>query len=120
METIITILIILIPIIFKVIEKKLDNAAKTQTSDSEQPIEDWAETLRRHIEAQQNMAQAQEPVKTAEPVVETPVKVTVEKKTPVKKAPIRVQLETDERKREKIDVKKLIVYSEIMKPKYAE
>lgn len=118
METIITILIILIPIIFKAIGKKLEDAAKTQTSDSEQPVEDWAETLRRHVEAQQKMAQ--EPVRTAEPVVETPVKVTVEKKTPVKKAPVRVQLEKDERKREKIDVKKLIVYSEIMKPKYAE
>jgi len=37
-----------------------------------------------------------------------------------KKTPILLEDETDKVRKEKIDPKKLVIYSEIMKPKYTE
>lgn len=131
MDTIFTLLIILLPIVFKLIGKKLENAGtQPQAADQPQePIEDWAEVVRRHIEAQQRGE-----VTPAAPVQTPPVQATTvqekmaqEGKPQTRKAtkpaaqvkkPI---LQEEEKKRtEKIDKKKLIVYSEIMKPKYTE
>ena len=122
METIFTLILVLLPVIFKLIGKRLENAGtQPQAIDEQQPIEDWAEVLRRHIEAQQH----EEAVPVA-PVQEQPV---AEKVMPVSKAQQRTPLykpakpilqEEDNKKKEKIDTKKLILYSEIMKPKYTE
>ena len=128
METIFTLIIVLLPVIFKLIGKKLEkSAAQPQETDGQQaPIEDWAEVLRRHIEAQQ---QQQEEVRPAAPVQEQPVQQRVpeegvpQTRKPVRKAPKKVKpiLQEEEQKpKEKIDKKKLILYSEIMKPKYNE
>lgn len=128
METIFTLIIVLLPVIFKLIGKKLEkSAAQPQETDEQQaPIEDWAEVLRRHIEAQQ---QQQEEVRPAAPVQEQPVQQRVpeegvpQTRKPVRKAPKKVKpiLQEEEQKpKEKIDKKKLILYSEIMKPKYNE
>lgn len=128
METIFTLIIVLLPVIFKLIGKKLEkSAAQPQKTDEQQaPIEDWAEVLRRHIEAQQ---QQQEEVRPAAPVQEQPVQQRVpeegvpQTRKPVRKAPKKVKpiLQEEEQKpKEKIDKKKLILYSEIMKPKYNE
>ena len=128
METIFTLIIVLLPVIFKLIGKKLEkSAAQPQGTDGQQtPIEDWAEVLRRHIEAQQ---QQQEEVRPAAPVQEQPAQQRVpeegvpQTRQPVRKAPKKVKpiLQEEEQKpKEKIDKKKLILYSEIMKPKYNE
>lgn len=128
METIFTLIIVLLPVIFKLIGKKLEkSAAQPQETDQQHaPIEDWAEVLRRHIEAQQ---QQQEEVRPAAPVQEQPVQQRVpeegvpQTRKPVRKAPKKVKpiLQEEEQKpKEKIDKKKLILYSEIMKPKYNE
>ena len=59
------------------------------------------------------------PVVSPEPVVtENVVRQTAAKKKPVKK-PI-LEEEVHVRNGEKIDPKKLVIYSEIMKPKYTE
>lgn len=125
METIITLLLILIPVIFKAIGKKLENSSKPQ---SKQPIEDWTEVLKRHIEAQTMLddghaTQVEEPV-VESPVKESPVVMTPEKRefTKAAKQPVRkpVKIVEEKAKREKIDPKKLIIYSEIMTPKYTQ
>lgn len=99
METIFTLIIVLLPIIFKLIGKKLEQSgAQPQHSEQQEQIEDWAEVLRRHIEAQQVEVETVKPVKAAKPILQ----------------------EEEPKKKEKIDTKKLIMYSEIMKPKYDE
>ena len=118
MQTIIGLLIIILPFIFKLIGRRLERAGQEAPSEphaASEPIEDWAEVLRRHIEAQQ-------PVKRQ---VETPQQPVASKESPKRpKAPKRqmtpILKEEPVKKREKIDVKKMIVYSEIMKPKYTE
>ena len=127
METIFTLIIVLLPVIFKLIGKKLEkSAAQPQETDEQHaPIEDWAEVLRRHIEAQQ---QQQEEARPAAPV-QQPVQQRVaeegvpQTRRPDRTAPRRVKpilQEEEQRPKEKIDKKKLIMYSEIMKPKYTE
>ena len=121
-------IIVLLPVIFKLIGKKLEkSAAQPQETDEQQaPIEDWAEVLRRHIEAQQ---QQQEVARPAAPVQQQPVQQSVaeegvpQTRRPDRTAPRRVKpilQEEEQRPKEKIDKKKLIMYSEIMKPKYTE
>ena len=122
METIFTLILVLLPIIFKLIGKRLENAGtQPQATDEQQPIEDWAEVLRRHIEAQQ-----QEEAVPVTPVQEPPVQekampaIKVQPRRPLHKPAKPILQEEDNKKKEKIDTKKLIVYSEIMKPKYTE
>ena len=126
METIIGLLIVILPIVFKLIGKKLEQAAQASAPQTE-PVEDWAETLRRHLEAQQQM-QSEAPV-PVEAEVETPVLLQPAaqkvKDRPVfkaskakNKAAKPILKEEPKREKEKIDVKKMIIYSEIMKPKY--
>ena len=115
METIIGLLIVILPLVFKLIGKKLEQAGQ-QPDLQGKPVEDWAEVLRRHVEMQQTV-QAPEEVSQeqvaapSEPEIKTKAKKTGKKSKPV-------LLEEPQKKREKIDVKKMIVYSEIMKPKY--
>ncbi len=121
METIIGLLIVILPIVFKLIGKKLESAA--QATAPAESVEDWAETLRRHIEAQQvQMRQGmseQEPEGTSA-VAPVPKKPSSKAKKPDKLVAKPLLEEEPKKKREKIDVKKMIVHSEIMKPKYME
>lgn len=130
METIFTLLLILLPLAFKLIGKKLEKAG--QQPGQLEPVEDWAEVLRRHLEIhQQALSQENqtEEVQNAVPEKKVQQKKTSGKKNsahvkkpvaPVAKASMPILNEPKERKKEKIDVKKLIIYSEIMKPKYNE
>ena len=132
METIIGILMILLPVVFKLIGKRLEQAGKNQppvnVMEEEPPVENWEQTLREYLEQQ---TVVDEVPSVVEPVVPEPMSVdSVEapvapvasdrkkQKKTNKKAPIL--LEEEKKPKEKIDVKKLIVYSEIMKPKYTE
>ena len=109
METIIGLLIFLIPIIFKLIGKRLEQAAKVQQSadmDGTEPIP-----------SREYMT----PRPMSEDSIETPVqpkKTQQPKKVVPKKRPIL--MEEEKKPKEKIDVKKMIIYSEIMSPKYKE
>ena len=137
METIIGLLFVLLPLIFKLIEKKLKESGKIQQAESLHEITDLFTE-----EGQEEQDVYKEPVlmdKHEDVVI--PVKipemkpVTVEgqrslhksavparssaKKTVAKRPPI-LQEEVKTKKKENIDPKKLVIDSEIMKPKYQE
>ena len=134
METIIGLLFILLPFIFKLIGKKLEQAGQSDTAermkeiaqymgageeqDVMSPEADYAPTV--HVIEPD--APAAEPVV---PVIE-PVRMkfteNVQRQVPPepKKTKKPILLEETEKKGEKIDPKKLVIYSEIMKPKYTE
>ena len=125
METVIGLLMVLLPVIFKLIGKRLERASEGTpevVNADEAPIEDWAQTVRRHLEEQLGQTETYvQPVPEVIPEpVQKPVKETVKvrERKPVKSKPILH--EEVKKEREKIDAKKLIVYSEIMKPKYTE
>ena len=131
METIIGLLMILLPVAFKLIGKRLEQAGKQQpqvtVSEEEIPAEDWAQTLNEYLEQQTLVKEEPAVIETAvpEPMSMDSVEAHVaavpqqrQQKKTVKKAPIL--LEEEKKQKEKIDVKKLIVYSEIMQPKYTE
>ena len=116
---------VLLPVIFKLIGKRLEQASEGKPEamgTDEAPIEDWAETVRRHLKEQLGQTEVYvQPV--PEVVPETvqklaPETVRVREEKPVRSKPI-LQEEV-KKEREKIDTRKLIVYSEIMKPKYTE
>jgi len=137
METIIGLLFILLPVIFRLIGKKFEQSGQSEkagkfkkmaealTGDEEEetPIMDWI--------SEEPVQEPEEPetVVTSAPVTpqihlwETETMPVVKKKVkPVQKS-VKVKKpmleeETAQRKREKIDPKKLVIYSEIMKPKY--
>ena len=120
MDGIITIVVIAIAIIFKVIDKRLKKAAgeepfPTITIEPGMMKEDPAEFEQEPVMVHQLFEEAQkalpsEPVETVAPVA--PVEQQETQKSAEVAAPVR--------KKGKIDLKKMIVYSEIMKPKYLE
>ena len=130
METIIGLLFILLPIVFKLINRKFEQAGQT---DKARQIKEIAEMFGAG-ESQDELDELDEPV-IVEPVKPEPVEVKAPEvpqvhlwdaeATPVVRKPDIVRrkkpiLEEDDsrKKREKIDPKKLIVYSEIMNRKY--
>lgn len=122
METIFTILVIILPIVFKLIGKKLEQAGKQkapQSTDNPEQIEDWAEVLRRHIEAQQMPQEPELPVQEERIIPDVRPVAPKDKPSVVQPKPV-ILAEPEEEEKEKIDKKKLILYSEIMKPKYKE
>ena len=124
METILGLLLIILPVIFKLIGKKLEQSGKAEKAEKlkkvaeafvddkeDTPFQDWFNTK---PEDKEVPVMHPEPVPAAQPqYVEK-----VEKQVTVRK-PI-LQEEDDTVKGEKIDPKKLVIYSEIMKPKYTE
>lgn len=141
METIIGLLFILLPLIFKLIGKKLEQSGKSEAAgkvrefaemfgggdDNESAGPDVDSTP---FEPEQPFVRQPEPV--AEEVVENVTRqVEVKKPEPKKPEPKKAQARKPEKKKpilveeepkkgEKIDPKKLVIYSEIMKPKYTE
>jgi hypothetical protein len=124
METIFGLLVILLPLIFKLIGKKLEQAgnlekakrfqelAERMTSDSDEDSKkntiEVSEIDFNDAVKQQSVAPGYVPKKEERPVVEVRKKqVAVEKEKVVKKE-----------EREKIDPKKLVIYSEIMNRKF--
>ena len=135
METIIGLLFILLPFIFKLIGKKLEQAGKSETADKMKKFAQYIGT----DDEQQEEVFTQEEHMTVDPVVEPvipvvepvvpviePVRMTVTENVQRQVPPAPKQtrkpilFEEPEKKAEKIDPKKLVVYSEIMKPKYTE
>lgn len=133
METIIGLLFIILPLVFKLIEKKLQASGKAEqagkireladlfeeSDESEQLEESAFETDSGPVAAPvTEVPYKPEPVKVKAP---EPVKTFVEGQKAVRRKTEPVLLEeTDTKKKEKIDPKKLVIYSELMKPKYQE
>ena len=133
METIIGLLFILLPVIFKLIGKKLEQSGHTEAAGKVRDIsevfgadEDTFETAS-EAEDTSFVVEPEKPV-IEKPVVEKPVKSepvmfeNVTRQTKVSKPVVKktILIEEEEKKTEKIDPKKLVIYSEIMKPKYTE
>ena len=145
METIIGLLFILLPVILKLVGKRLEQSGQPEKAKKLQDLLDTvydgkAETVELETEDEPDDGLEVEydddgqivsvhPKMTWKP---EPAPVVVEKPkagtqvhlwevnegvTAVKKKPMLVE-EAPKKKREKIDPKKLVVYSEIMKPKF--
>ena len=115
MDEIITIVIVAAAIIFKVVSKKIGSAGGDEVFPTI-PVE--PEQMSHHDDSD-DIEEVQEPFFNARPVVDEMVVEEAEPVLPVKQdSPILIEEQPNEK--EKIDLKKLIVYSEIMKPKYEE
>lgn len=135
METIIGLLFILLPLIFKLIGRKLEKAGQAEKAgqlkelaemiggeDETSATQTWHTDPVFELEPEPEPQPEPEqvaPVVVMEPVKHVPVKQAAVKPS-VKVKPKKVALEEKKEKKEKIDPKKLIVYSEIMTPKYSE
>lgn len=129
METIIGLLFILLPVIFKLIGKKLETAGH---QDAAGKLRKLAETLGSEDDSHQDddpddelddkvfiPRTAPAPIVTAQPEVKPVAKPSVAAAKP--SVPVRKQVilnEEPKKRKEKIDPRKLVIYSEIMKPKY--
>lgn len=133
METIVGLLFILLPVIFKLIEKKLQQSGTAAQQETVRQIKDLFEMeendltdeIEDDVEPEIGDYVEPEPKFEVNPVIEFLEKVepqvvkpaaTAQKK---RTAPILME-EKDNKKKEKIDPKKLVLYSEIMKPKHQE
>ena len=144
MEVLLPLLFILLPFIFKLIGKKLEQAGNIDQAEKMRKI---AKALGGNEDEESNAPKFfMEDNEDAEPVVAPPppkpvtyymptdrvapfftFTENVERQTAPKTAqaqkpkakPILLEEDTNER-REKIDPKKLVIYSEIMKPKFTE
>lgn len=144
METIIGLLFILLPVIFKFIGKRLEQSGQSEKAgkfkkiaeklngdeEVETPVFDW---LSEEPDEGPEMP-FEEPVKPAPVVIPVPAEPQIHlweaEAQPVSKKKIKhaqksvkarkpmLEEEVPQKKREKIDPKKLVIYSEIMKPKY--
>lgn len=144
METIIGLLFILLPVIFKFIGKRFEQSGQSEKAgkfkkiaeklngdeEVETPIFNW---LSEEPDEDPEMP-FEEPVKPAPVVIPVPAEPQIHlweaEAQPVSKKKIKhaqksvkarkpmLEEEVPQKKREKIDPKKLVIYSEIMKPKY--
>jgi hypothetical protein len=104
------------------IEKRLQNSGKAEQAGK---VREFAELFQDKETAEPMAApvvelpEKKEPVKVVAP---KPQKTFVEgqRMTRIKKAPAILMEEPEIKKKEKIDPKKLVIYSEIMKPKYQD
>lgn len=123
METIIGLLLILLPIIFKLIGKKLEQSGSPEKA---RKVREFADAFGGDEFPKSDCEYSvQEMLVEQEPEQPLPAQVPVEKigsplqeGTPVLKKKQILMEEEQVRKGEKIDPKKLVIYSEIMKPKF--
>ena len=138
METIIALLFVALPIIFKLIGRKLeksgklDQAARMRKVAEELGMDpdegDFAKWFQESEHEDEREAELPGDLVDRPVVEERPVrnveqfapKVSVPTSVRPNKAKKPILKEEEPKKREKIDPKKLVIYSEIMKPKYTE
>lgn len=125
METIIGLLVIILPVILKAIGKKLENAASPgapgTSGTAGAPDIPYIPGMSGRLEEMFGEDEPSEPVYTM-PEEAVPMRPMPKRPQPVHpkpKAPI-LQEDAQQHEKEKIDLKKMVVYSEIMKPKYDE
>ena len=114
---------VLLPVIFKLIGKRLEQAGEQQTVLTDIFPEIEQEEKEEKVLPAMPEVMSYDSVENPAPVVrqKEPKVQPTRTARPVK--PVKPAIMTEapvEKEKEKIDVKKLIVYSEIMKPKYME
>lgn len=124
MDGIITIVVIAIAIIFKVVEKKLKNSGGDEVlptipvpdgmDNMEQKPMTYDRTFFERIVVEEGLA---EETSAEDTVVD---EMVIEEAPSVSTPSSPILIEEEAKQKEKIDTKKLIIYSEIMKPKYME
>lgn len=139
METIIGLLFVLLPVIFKLIGKKLEQAGhyeqagkvreivqeylepESESGSDDQALEEIPQWLAREPETPA-AAPAVEPVKeiVAREIAFDEAVPAIKEHHRIKKTPILMEEESQKENKERIDPKKLVIYSEIMKPKYQD
>mgnify|MGYP006923365068 FL=1 len=115
MDSIIGLLFVLLPVILGLVGKKLENAGQAAETvlEAEQEqlpspsVPEYTENVTRQV-APAKPAAPKKPAATHEPAAPKSVA-----RKPILNEPVRT-------KKEKIDLKKMIIYSEIMSPKYNE
>ncbi len=118
METILGLLLVLLPLAFKLVEKKLRSSGRVETAEK---VHEWAEMFGNDKDQDDDSDEedvapapvAVSPQPSLQQVQVTPVMPRTRK--PASK-PMLVEEKTE--KKDKIDPKKLVIYSEIMKPKF--
>lgn len=126
MEEIIGLLVALAVLIFKVVGKRLENSGAPSAENMDGPAGEPAESpldVRKWLEEVVTEVKVMDEPESVRPVEEAPRAVfrptAVEDKRNVKAAS-PAAVEEAQKVSEKIDPKKLVVYSEIMKPKFKE
>lgn len=143
METILGLLLILLPVIFKLIEKKLQTSGKEEQAKK---VRDFTDIFKEDESSSSYEGDESAFEESAEPMAAPAVELPRENETvPLKrvesetvgktvsffnvegqkvirkkKAPVILLEEPQIKKKEKIDPKKMVIYSEIMKPKYQD
>ena len=142
METIIGLLFILLPLIFKLIGKKFEQAGQSERAekmreiaqtlgggdddDEDDPweLDDDGQVTEVRPAAPAPVAPTPVVVRPVQPVQQTVAenvtRQTTSRPKPTVKAKRPMLEEETKKKGEKIDPKKLVIYSEIMKPKFTE
>ena len=116
METIIGLLVVLLPVIFKLIGNKLEAAAAEQQKQVQSPDESQDPELEELLKEPTPSAEALKNQQSRKLGHEYGRKITESKPLSIKPSTPILQ-EEEKKPKEKIDTKKLIVYSEIMRPK---
>jgi hypothetical protein len=125
MDEIIGLLFLILPAIFGVVGKKLENAGEGEAPvelpelDAEElEVEEAPRSVVRTPQPEPEFTPGYESQPQAEFKPRTEVRVKAKARKTIFKAPV---LEEEKpRKKDPIDPKKLVVYSEIMKPKFLE
>ena len=125
MEEIIGLLIAIGAVILKVVGNRLEKSGKSVPTpvvpeeDSGQPDFDFKGWVREALYDDEDTAKPEVSLPQPEAVKPKQAENVVRQAKPATKKPVLME-ETYERKGEKIDPKKLVIYSEIMKPKFTE
>lgn len=121
METIIGLLFILLPVILKLIGKRLEQSGKTANAEKMRRIAQSLNVDDEEDDEEDPLSEWDGDDEENEPVEESVVEIVREPVPPVRKPKAPVLLEEDKKaEKEKIDPKKLVIYSEIMQPKYKD
>lgn len=133
METILGLLLILLPAIFKLVEKKLKASGNMEAAEK---VGEWSELFGEEKEDQEEGEDAipaspifpQPVVPVSEPLRPEQMRPEPMRPEPVQHKPVSrrtrktsskpILVEEEPKKKEKIDPKKLVIYSEIMNPKF--
>ena len=121
METIIGLLFIRLPVILKLVGKKLEKAGQPEKAkavrdfiEEHLEVEEWLKEAVDEVEQEKSLDI--QPVEVSPEPFEMPAAQPVFQTRPLRKTDLP-EVEP-EKKDEKIDPKKLVIYSEIMKPKF--
>ena len=126
MDSIIGLLFLILPVLFSLVGKKLETAAKNGSQgrpqgqphdeDDAPELTEVFPTIRKYVFEEEGERTVPRPAPAPAPApAQAPAHAPMQKKAA---KPYKAEEDVKPRKREAIDPKKLVIYSEIMKPKF--